>query len=353
MDAVVSFEEALRSSQALSGPRHVLLGSGFSISYDSTAFSYGRLLDEADFSQLSINARAIFATFGTADFEQVIEVLRTAAVLLPLYAPSIPTLAAAIAADADLLKDALAEVLARRHPDNVGGITREEYTTARTFLAHFERIYTVNYDLLLYWASMQDGPEDVPRNDGFSESEEEPGADWVAWRPMAPFSSQRIFYLHGALHLFDAGTELRKLTFNRTGVALVDQIRGALAQNIYPLVVTEGTSDEKKRKILHSAYLNHAMRSFSSIKGSLFVFGLSLAPNDDHILRRIEKGNIPSLFVGVHGDTNSVANGKVIARAELLRLVREQTVADGVRGAKALSVHYFDSATAHVWRPTP
>ena len=335
------------------GRRHVLLGNGFSISYDPTAFSYGRLLDEADFSQLSIDARAIFDAFGTADFEQVIEVLRTAAVLLPLYAPANPTLAAAIAADADLLKDALAEVLARRHPDNVGSITPEEYTAARTFLAHFERIYTVNYDLLLYWASMQDGPEDVPRYDGFSESEEEPGADWVAWQPMSTFSSQRIFYLHGALHLFDAGTELRKLTFNRTGVALVDQIREALGHNIYPLVVTEGTSNEKKRKILHSAYLNHAMRSFSSIQGSLFVFGLSLAPNDEHILRRIEKGKVTSLFVGIHGDPNSPANGKIIARAEMMRQTRERAVIDRVSGAKELNLHYFDSATAQVWRLTP
>jgi len=342
---LLSFEEALEASDETAGLRHLLLGNGFSIAYDYNSFAYGKLVEEADFSQMSVDAGELFRLLGTADFEKIIEALRLAALLLEIYAPSDPTLATSLAADANRLKNALAEVLARKHPDHVGSIAVDDYTRVRQFLSNFERIYTVNYDLLLYWASMQDGPESVPRNDGFAESEEEPGAEWVAWQPMATWSSQRIFYLHGALHLFDAGTELRKITWTRTGMALVDQIRGALAKNIYPLVVTEGTSAEKYEKILHSAYLNHALRSFSNIQGKLFIFGLSLAENDEHILRRIEDGRVLHLFVGLHGDANSPANQQIVDRAHLMIERRASVV-----GRPPLQVDYFDSSTATVWR---
>jgi len=202
---LLSFAEALAASDDASGPRHLLLGNGFSIAYDYDSFAYGKLVEEADFSNLSIDARELFRLLGTADFEKIIEALRLAALLIDLYAPSDPALATSLAADANALKNALAEVLARKHPDNVGSISPDEYTRARKFLEHFERIFTVNYDLLLYWATMQDGPEQVARNDGFAESEEDPGADYVAWQPLATWSSQRLYYLHGALHLFDAG----------------------------------------------------------------------------------------------------------------------------------------------------
>jgi hypothetical protein len=337
------FADALALSDKLGGKRHVLLGNGFSIAYDPESFSYGRLLDEADFSALSIDACAVFEAFGTADFERIIEVLRTAAIMLRVYAASDPALADRIAADAERLKDALAEVLARRHPDNVGSLQATSYEHARVFLNHFERIYTVNYDLLLYWTTMQDMEPSMPRNDGFMESEDSPGADYVAWQPMVTYTAQRIFYLHGALHLFDAGTELRKLTWTRTGVALVDQIRGALTKNIYPLVVTEGSTEEKYEKILHSAYLNHAMRSFSSIQGCLFVYGLSLTPNDQHVLRRIEDGKSSALFVGLYGDPDGVGNRKIVERANHLAVSRDSLC--------PLAVHFFDAASAEVWRP--
>ncbi|MDX6287678.1 MAG: hypothetical protein QOG53_3163 [Frankiales bacterium] len=339
---VLEFAEAMRRSEEYGRLRHLLLGNGFSIAYDADAFAYGRLLDEADFSELSIDARAVFKEFGTTDFEKIIEILRGAATLLHLYPDSDRDLAARILADADRLKDALAEVLARRHPDFVGSLTSEEYTAARHFLASFERIYSVNYDLLLYWTTMQDIQPTVSNNDGFGESEDEPGAEWVTWKPMATYDSQRIFYLHGALHLFDAGVELRKLTWNRTGISLVDQIRGALEENVYPLVVTEGTSRDKYSKILHSAYLNHAMRSFSKIGGSLFIYGHSLAQNDEHILRRIEEGHIRAVFVSLYRDPDNDANLAIVERARALSAAR--------LARNPLSVHFFDSESAQIWR---
>ena len=150
---VMSFGQAIEASHN-SSKRHILLGNGFSIAYDPDSFSYGRLFDVADFSGLSMDLRPIFHEFGTTDFERVIEALRGAAKINRHYDPENTALAERISADSELLKDVLANVLARRHPDYVGSVKPNEFTSARRFLSSFDRIYTVNYDLLLYWTSM-------------------------------------------------------------------------------------------------------------------------------------------------------------------------------------------------------
>lgn len=337
---VRTFDQALERAAEFS-PRHVLLGNGFSMAYDPTAFNYVKLLDDADFSDLSVDMRRVFENFGTSDFEKIIEFLRAAAQLVEMYESVDSELAGRFAADADALRAALAGVLARLHPDHVGMLSDEQYRSVRQFLSHFKRIYTLNYDLLLYWATMREVGPSIPRNDGFGEDPDDPGREWVVWRDTRDFDQQRIFYLHGALHLFDGGDELRKLTWCRTDIRLIDQIRGALDEALYPLVVTEGTSEEKKSKILHHAYLMHALRSFSRIQGAVFVYGCALSDNDDHILREIVHGKLKAMFVGLYGDPDSTDNRSIRTRAE--------AVAGGRDHRNPLRVEFFDAESANVW----
>ncbi len=162
-------------------------------------------------------------------------------------------------------------------PDNVGDIEGGEYASARTFLANFDgKIYTVNYDLLLYWILLQDAGPSVWKDDGFRADPDDADAEWVIWDGYEGFS-QRVFYLHGGLHLYDAGSQLKKITWVRTGIPLIDQIREALAENVYPHVVTEGSSEQKLGRIEHSPYLHRGLKSLNSCGGSLLVFGHSLA----------------------------------------------------------------------------
>ena len=60
---------------------------------------------------------------------------------------------------------------------------------------------------------------------------------------------QNIHYLHGALHLFDAGHQLQKYTWVNTGNALVDQATEALKNDLFPVFVAEGDSKSKLTKI--------------------------------------------------------------------------------------------------------
>jgi len=179
-------------------------------------------------------------------------------------------------------------------------------------------------------------------NDGFHQPEDGP-EEYVIWE-VGDVGSQNIFYLHGALHVFDAGTEIQKYTWCNTGIALVDQIRDALANNRYPIYVAEGSSDSKMQRIQHSAFLSRGLRSFSQINGSLFIYGHSLAPNDEHILKLIERGKTKTVYVSIYGDPKTRENQRIITRAEAFPISRDKS---GRRNT--LDVRFFDAASAKAW----
>jgi Domain of unknown function (DUF4917) len=187
MTDVLSFKDALGVAAAVHANRHLLLGNGFSIACRPDCFTYGRLLDEADLSKLSIDGLALFTSEGTTDFEGIINSLRVAGRMATFYETSDLDLAVRLADDADLVKAALADTLARNHPDNVGDIEQEEYEQVRHFLANFGHIFTVSYDLLLYWALMQEMEPQMKADDGFRQDHDEPDAEWVSWDSYKPF----------------------------------------------------------------------------------------------------------------------------------------------------------------------
>jgi hypothetical protein len=189
---------------------------------------------------------------------------------------------------------------------------------------------------------MQDLEPPVPTNDGFTDSGD-PSATYVVWEPYLDFGSQRLFFLHGGLHLYDTGHEISKITWARTQIPLVSQIRDALGTGRYPLIVTEGQSQEKEAKILHNAYLNHAIRSFAKIQKTLFIYGHSIAASDQHILRRIEEGKLDRLYISIHGDPNAPSNREMILRGQAMQATRERT------STRPLLVRFFDAASASAW----
>jgi len=244
--------------------------------------------------------------------------------------------------DADGLREVLVQAIASSHPDWPGEIEDEEYSNCRIFLSNFNNVYTLNYDLLLYWAVMHDDYEvKMKADDGFRKPENDFDSEYVVWES-GTSRKQNIWYLHGALHVFDAGVEIQKYTWVNTGQRLIEQIRDALERNYFPLFVAEGTSDEKLNKIMHSEYLAKGKRSFSSIQGALFIHGHSLAANDEHILKAIEKGKIEHLYVGLHGDENSPNNKAIKQRAALMSQNRTFK--------RTLNFSFYDSDSARVWK---
>ncbi|HJQ11359.1 MAG TPA: DUF4917 family protein [Gemmatimonadaceae bacterium] len=340
MVKLLTFDEAIGKCAGKTKP-HLLLGNGFSRACRNDIFAYDALLDEADFSGLSPYARPVFDTLKTTDFEAVIRALRNAAAVLRLYGPDQQHLAQLLDKDADDLREVLVTTIASTHPEFPAEIADDRYGACRTFLAHFGRIYTLNYDLLLYWALMHSdvGPP-VSSDDGFRASPDDPDADYVTWETEGG-DSQNINYLHGALHLFDAGTELKKYTWSRTGIRLIEQVRQAMATHMYPVFVSEGESDSKLEKIRHSDYLSRALRSLNKIRGTMFIYGHSLAKNDEHILKMIERGGLSRLFVSLYGDSASPDNTRIVERARRMIDARPK--------GRPLTVEFYEAASARVW----
>lgn len=354
MPMVMSFSDAIADSERYS-KRHLILGNGFSIGCRADIFHYESLYGKADFSATP-EAVGVFDALETQDFEVAIRALERASVIVPLYVADSARAVKKMRAHAVRLKDLLISTIAENHPATPNNIANEEFRSCRLFLSHFLNeegrggcVFTLNYDLLLYWALMHDDGSDrmkLKRNDGFGNDEEDPDADYVVWQGETAANSANVLFLHGALHLFDAGTELKKYTWVRRNVPLVEQARAAIAGGKFPLFVAEGTSAQKKRKIRHNAYLYQCFKVLTANarqgKHCFFVFGHSLADSDEHILVRLARGKFPRLYLGLFGDPASEANARVVKRARRLEVERGP--------ANPLTVTLFDSGSANVWR---
>ena len=340
MAIVLSFEEALQAVNCRGQP-HLLLGNGFSRACRNDIFAYDSLFDRADFEALTPEARQAFDVLGTTDFEVVMKSLRRASSLVGLYAgDASEEISRRMVADADGLREVLVSAIAGSHPDLPSEIPPEQYSACRHFLSHFKNIYTFNHDLLLYWALMQSElPPGLTHDDGFRTPEG--GAhNYVTWS-IENSNSQNVYYIHGELHVFDAGKDLKKYTWINTGVRLIDQIRSALEHNLYPLFVAEGESAQKMDRINHSGWLSRSYRSFSGLGGCIFIYGHSLDDNDEHIIKRLDKGKCSQIFVSLYGDPDSPDNQRIIRKMELMRDLRP--------ARRPLEVHFYDAASARVW----
>jgi hypothetical protein len=285
-----------------------------------------------------------FEQLATTDFETVMNALHRAAVLAETYETTDTALSERFRADAEALKDILVRAIAGSHPARPQDLTVDEYTAAREFLAHFKRVYTVNYDLLAYWAYMQDEIDPVLRcDDGFRQPEGGP-ADWVEWDMSQ--HGQNLFYLHGAIHVYQDGPEIRKYTWVNTGIPLVEQIRASLDEGKFPLYVAEGTSEEKMERIQRSSFLGRAYRSFREIGGTLFVHGLSFSDNDDHIRDAIVHNKVHTVFVSLFGNPDTPTNRAIVQRVESLQA---QRLAANIRRPRELVAEYYDASSASVW----
>lgn len=324
-------------------------------------FSYGSIYNADDFKGRP-SIQMLFNRNSSFDFEEVIRDLNSSASVLRSYDPTNTTLLDRFADDAEFVKEALVKSLTRNHPDVHSDIDEDSYIACATFLSNFlnggesrtlGRVYSLNYDLLLYWTLMHaknDHEQKFPRletNDGFV-APQDAKAEYVVWAGERTGFYQRIFFLHGALHLFDTEIQVEKKTWSRSDVRLIDQTREALAINHFPIFVAEGESDEKIKKIRHNPYLEASYVqlyrdvALNNCKEScIFIFGHSLAATDDHILRNVFSGRLGHIFISLYGNPESETNASI--KANVARLFRANQI------GHQMAITYFDAASAQVW----
>ena len=328
--------------------RYLLLGNGFSMAYNPKRFSFTSLLENAVERGL-INKTSpiynVFTQFDTKDFEEVVKLLETSTKVLKTYGVLSKADEKKILDDSKSLKKYLVDVITNNHPDKITEISDDEFFNSSSFIKNFEKVYTLNYDLLLYWSciklqsfiqeeQIQDSILDI--SDGFYDPHEQT-TNYVVFGNDG--ASQNIYFLHGGLHIFDKKSEIIKNTFSRTDKSLKEQTLENLNKDIYPIFVSEGTSEQKKAKIIHNAYLNHCYKSLSSIgtkNSSLVIFGTLLKRNDTHIRKAILKSKVENIYIGVSNEDEAKEFDDFIEQSSKLK--------------KAKKVYFYDYRTAKVWR---
>ncbi|RDU74422.1 DUF4917 domain-containing protein [Helicobacter anseris] len=305
-DTLLTYDQVLKMT---SENRTLLVGNGFSMAYNKNRFSFTSLLQNAVDKKIIEEDSKIYQIFKnnkTSDFEEVIKILENASKVVQIYAQD-ESLCSQLLNDSKSLKNFLVEIITNNHPEKVTDISCDDFGPTVDFIKDYERIYSLNYDLLLYWTTeklrekIEDRDKDTGHKkafvDGFSGGIDN-NEGYVEFNNNS--HSNTCLYLHGALHIFDDGDKIIKKTFSRTGICLKEQTRIELENNRYPIFVSEGTSEQKKTKILHNAYLNHCYKSLSSIKkGDLIVFGTILKSNDTHIQDAILENQIKTIYFGV------------------------------------------------------
>lgn len=308
----------------------ILLGNGFSQSWDADIFRYDYLLDRANFGERDAEIKEIFRQFETSDFEQVMKNLIAAEVVGEAYGIDTDTLDQ-IRDDQEMLKESLIDVISRSHPLRPSEVLNTQFRAARAFLREFQSIFTLNYDILLYWAINKTNRE-IDRHRYLNKTD---GFDSNYW---SPDRSQNLFFVHGGLHLYDTGTDIKKHVYYRDErIGIVDQVQENLDAGRFPLFVSEPTHEKKLQKIEHNPYLNRCYQALKSLDGVLYIHGHSMDDNDMHIFQQIKKSKVSKVYVGIFGDPNNPRN--IRAKANALAFLERP----------GLEVEFYDSATAPVW----
>lgn len=355
-EELLSFDEVLESTKYFT--RNLFLGNGFSMAYDHKRFSFTNLLQSAVNNGIIVKdseMHNIFKSLGTSDFENVIKLLESSSNVLSIYDSNSSNVINKLNLDSKALKNHLVDVVTNNHPEKATKIDEDEYLNCMDFLKVFERIFTLNYDLLLFWSLMKfnelkdqgtfQNDEDcrLVVSDGFGNSEEGDDTNYVIFKNNDSAFYQTIHYLHGALHIFDNKSEIIKNTYSRTEKTLRQQTLENLDKSIYPIFISEGTANQKKAKIIHNAYLNNSLKTLRTLSATdrkfkkencLIIFGSMLKSNDEHIIEAIVESKVKNVYVGI---------GSLEKKSELSFF--EEKLSE-----KRITLQYYDYKTVKVWR---
>ena len=342
-----SFDSIIKSLDGKKRKKHLLLGNGFSMAYDPKIFSYkalSRFVDNVENEML----KRLFEIIKTKNFEQIMQQLDNFCELAKEFS-SDDALEGKLQAANKSLKTSLLDAITKLHPEHVFKIPTEKSQACAKFLNVFlendGNVFTTNYDILLYWVLMRNNDSISAAIDGFGRELENPeermrGEDAeyseLIWGKNR--SDQNVHYLHGALPIFDTGTEIVKEEYDGQNY-LLDNIKARIEKKEYPVFVTAGDGQEKLRHILHNQYLTNCYESLCSLDGSLITFGFNFGKYDEHIIDAIniaanQGKNFPpklwSVYIGVYSKD-------------------DQKHIEGIKNKFKCKVNMYDAKTANIW----
>ena len=248
----------------------------------------------------------MFERLGTQNFEQVLSRLQVAGeVARALQIDDAPFRVHYLA-----VRDSLAAAVHHVHIpwDNASSDALSQIAAT---LSGFERVYTTNYDILIYWAAMLWNSQDHGHTfkdffwtQGDEETTEFDVANTVLWGNVTG-----VLYLHGALHLVRTIEGATYKVCNHEGTRVLDRFGQPILDGAVPLVVTEGGSLSKLASIEQSSYLSFGLAAFARDERDLVALGHSLGESDQHLVDVIAPNpyRIRNVGIGIHQVGGDVA----------------------------------------------
>lgn len=301
----------------------LLLGNGFSQNI-WPAFGYSSLKSCATISRRS---EAVFSAIGTTNFEEVLRRLAQARVVLKAVGKKTKYLR-------DVYKDVRSGLFGAIGTSHLlhGRLSDKTAILVAEHLNTYERVFTLNYDLLLYWSHMLalSGGANVNLGDFMWASEmfDPDDTDLFSGRT-------GIYYLHGGLHLWQDRRTGEVGKWRHDGLDILSQARRTytIASHKQPLFVSEGASSSKLRAIRRSEYLSFAYGALEDDEKDSIVFGTEIVPEyDEHIARALDRGAPRTIAFSVYRGTRTPEE-VVTVKAMLNQRFRRHTLL------------FFDSAT--------
>lgn len=339
------YDEVISYLQKKKRDAHLLLGNGFSMSYDPEIFSYNALfgfIENIDNELLS----KLFDAIKTKNFEIVMQQLDNFSELLEVFGSN-EKLEKRVQEAIAQLKHILIDAIKELHPEHVFKIPDEKHEKCALFLKHYLQgngnIFTTNYDILLYWVLMR--MEFKNAIDGFGREREnydeyvpENELEYSELRWGKHKKKQNVHYLHGTLPFFDTGIHIIKEEYDSNNY-LLEKVESRLEKKEYPIFVTSGNGDEKLAHIMHNRYLSFCYEKLTNIEGSLVTFGFNFGEYDHHIIEAINTaakhgrrvGNkLFSIYIGVYSES-------------------DKKHIESIENKFKSKVQLFDAKTANVW----
>lgn len=108
-------------------------------------------------------------------------------------------------------------------------------------------------------------------------------------------TTQNLFFLHGAFHIYQDGKSIRKIT-QGTDKALYQKLEDIL-NNDESDIVCVFQSNNKNDIISENPYLSNCLSKLGELSGNMVIIGSSLADNDNHIFEQINNSKIDTLYI--------------------------------------------------------
>lgn len=371
------FEALANVERTGSKPINLLLGNGFSIDIHPK-FKYSSLaslLQSKDLpiaSRFKIDIEGLLRVCRTNDFEKALQGLLLSKELVTLYPNMDDKYSKWMAEDADNLRRALAAAVDFIHPERRNIISDTEYNHCRIKLERFTKIFTTNYDLLLEWTlqcRLRNRQISKHFNDGFKyylhgtkECKHYVANSLPFTRSGAPGHQefilrnapdlQSIFYIHGAIHLFNpTGTDLIKIKGRKDDddILLVKYLEKITEEGELPQIVAEADHNAKMETITKHGYLRDCYDALKSLTGVLFVYNHRTYEHDEHIANAIVTSRIHHVYYGYRRSLKNTKELKQI-EAEIDDWTRQRSLLQDAVDKPPLKVTFVETHKESFWR---